>query len=179
VLHVLRKLGELVDGSAATPIAEVADLAVLEIHAQVSPAALAPLRERMPATVRVLGAAEPRTASVYRVAPAVDATTLLGLVRLRLDKSDGVAVGAAATARIAIAERPGIRVPASALRRSLVGADEVVVCDQGVARVRTVQVGVRDERGVELASGVKPGEQVVIDHVLGLEEGQALVGSKK
>lgn len=179
VLHVLRKLGELVDGSAATPIAEVADLTVLEIHAQVSPSGLAPLREHMPAKAQVLGAAEPRTASVYRVAPAVDATTLLGLVRLRLDKSDGVAVGTAATARIAIAERPGIRVPASAVRRSLVGADEVVVCDNGVARVRKVNVGSRDDQSVELASGVKAGEQVVIDHVLGLEEGQPLVGAKK
>lgn len=178
VLHLLRKLGELVDGSAATPIAEIADLSVLELHAQVPPGALAPLREQMPATVKVLGVEAPIPASVYRVAPAVDSTTMLGLVRLRLDHAENVKVGTSGTARIVIAERAGIRVPAAALRRSMVGADELVVCDKGVAHVRAVKVGARDEHGVEIADGVKAGEQVVIDHVLGLEEGQQLVGPK-
>jgi HlyD family secretion protein len=178
VLHLMRKLGELVDGSAATPIAEVADLSVLELHAQVPPTTLAPLREQMTATVHVLGADAPLAASVYRVAPAVDASTLLGLVRLRLEQADHIKVGTAASARIVVAQRPGIRVPASALRRSLVGADEVVACERGTARVRTVKVGTRDEHGVEIVDGVKAGEQVVVDHVLGLEEGQQLVGGK-
>lgn len=175
VLHVTRKLGELVDGSSSTPIAEIADLSVLELHAQVPPSALEPVRENMAATVRVLGSDAPIAATVYRVSPAVDPTTLLGMVRVRLDNDPPLKVGTMAVARIVVAKRSGVRVPASALRRSLVGDDEVVVCDHGVAHVRTVAVGNRDEHGVELKDGVKANEQVVTDHVLGLEEGQQLV----
>jgi hypothetical protein len=118
-----------------------------------------------------------------RVAPAVDPATLLGGVRLAIDpKAEGIAgvkVGSAATARIVIATRPGVVVPEAALRRSMVGADEVVVCDGNVARITAVTVGQRSERGVELTGGLKPGDRIVVDHVLGIEDGQRLVAAGK
>ena len=40
VLHVWKRVGESVDGTTATPVAEVADVAMLELRAQVPPAAL-------------------------------------------------------------------------------------------------------------------------------------------
>jgi RND family efflux transporter MFP subunit len=178
VLHVWKRVGESVDGTAATPIAEVADLAVLELHAQVPPTALAPLQEGMAATVRVLGVDAPLTATVVRVSPAVDATTLLGLVRLKIEGNNaGLKVGSAASAKIIVAKKPGVLVPAAALRRSLVGADEVVVCADGKASVRQVKIGERGETGVAIEDGVKPGENVVVDHVLGLEDGQQLTAA--
>ncbi|HTR54744.1 MAG TPA: efflux RND transporter periplasmic adaptor subunit [Kofleriaceae bacterium] len=173
VLHVWRKVGESVDGTTATPVAEIADLSVLELHAQAPPGALAKLVEGMPASAHVLGVDAPVAASVIRVEPAVDPTTLLGTVRLRLD-GGAPRVGTAATARIVVAKRPGLIVPGSALRRSLVGGDEVIVCEGNKASVRAVTVGDRGERGVEIKDGLKPGEQVVVDHVLGLEDGQEL-----
>lgn len=180
VLHVYKRVGESVDGTSATPIAEVADVRTLELQAQVPPTALSPLRDGMPATVRVLGLDGTIDASVVRVAPAVDSTTLLGLVRVALTKSEGIKVGTAATAQIAINKRPGLRVPASALRRSLVGQDELVVCEGGVAHIRSVKVGARTEAGVEILDGIKPGERVVVDKALGIEDGQPLVeGAKK
>jgi RND family efflux transporter MFP subunit len=177
VLHLQRKVGESVDGTANTPIAEIADLSVLELHAQVPPAALAPLREGMATTVHVVGSDTPIAGSVVRVAPAVDPATLLGVVRIQLASADNVKVGVAATGEIAIDHRPGLRVPASALRRSLTGEDEVVVCAGSAASVRTVTVGNRGS-AVELKDGVKPGESVVVDHVLGLQDGQALEKAK-
>ena len=180
VLHVYRRAGERVDGTAATPIAEIADLTVLEVHAQVAPASLGPLREGMSAAVQVLGVTAPLHGTIIRVAPAVDPVTLLGLLRIALDALPdpaAVKVGSAATATIVVAQRPGVRVPASALRRSLVGADEVVACAGGVAKVHAVTVGRRDESGVEIASGLAAGESVVIDHVLGLEDGQPLTAA--
>jgi HlyD family secretion protein len=174
VLHLQRKVGESVDGTAATPIAEVADLRVLELHAQVPPVALRPLREGMPATVQVLGAEAPVAGSVVRVAPAVDPATLLGLVRIALATAEGIQVGLSASGQISIGQRPGIRVPAAALRRSLVGEDEVVVCAGGTAHVRKVAIGRRGDQGAEIKDGLKPGEQVVVDHVLGLQDNQPL-----
>jgi cobalt-zinc-cadmium efflux system membrane fusion protein len=174
VLHLLRKLGESVDGTAATPIAEVADLRVLELHAQAPPVALRPVREGMPAAVHVLGSEAPVAGTVVRVAPAVDPTTLLGLVRVALATGDGIKVGLAATGRISIGKRPGIRVPAAALRRSMLGEDEVVMCEGNTAHVRKVAIGNRDDQGIEITNGLKAGEQVVVDHVLGLQEDQPL-----
>ncbi|HET9621272.1 MAG TPA: hypothetical protein VFP84_07900, partial [Kofleriaceae bacterium] len=120
----------------------------------------------------------PITGTVARVAPAVDATTMLGTLRIALARHDGLAVGSAASAQIVLAERPGVRVPAAAVRRSLVGDDEVVVCAGGTAHVRKVAIGRRDEHGLEIKDGLKPGEQVVIDHVLGLQDAQPLVPAR-
>ncbi|HWU90557.1 MAG TPA: HlyD family efflux transporter periplasmic adaptor subunit, partial [Kofleriaceae bacterium] len=174
VLHLWKRVGESVDGTTATPVAEVADVSTLELRAQVPPAALAPVRDGMPATVRILGIEGALDAEVARVAPAVDPVTLLGGVRIRIRGTHPITVGSAATGQIIVARRPGLLVPASAVRRSMVGADEVVVCDEGTARVRAVTVGRRTETTAELAHGVAAGERVVIDHVLGLEEGQHL-----
>jgi HlyD family secretion protein len=174
VLHLWKRVGESVDGTTATPVAEVADLSKLELRAQVPPAALMPVREGMPATVKILGIENALPAKVARVAPAVDATTLLGGVRIEIEGTHPITVGSAATAQIVVAHRPGLVVPASALRRSMVGADEIVVCDKGVARIRGVTVGQRREITVEIQAGLVAGEQIVVDHVLGLEEGQPL-----
>jgi RND family efflux transporter MFP subunit len=185
VLHVWRRVGESVDGTSATPVAEVADLSTLELHAQASVAALAPLREGMIATVQVAGVATPVIGTVIRVAPAVDPTTLLGSVRLRLagmvagPLAATLKVGGAASAAIVVARRPGVVIPADALRRSLVGVDEVVTCgDDGKAHVHEVVIGQRGGRGVELTSGLAAGERYVADRVLGLEDGQAIVAAR-
>src|SRR5215470_9639961 len=183
VLRLWKKVGESVDGTTATPVAEVADLSILELHAQVPTGAMARLRDQLPATVRVIGLPRALPATVVRVAPAVDPTTLLGGVRLAIDpKADGMAgvkVGSAATGRIVVATRPGQIVPETALRRSMVGADELVVCDGNVAKIAAVTIGQRGDRGVEIASGIKPGDRVVVDHVLGIEDGQALTPAGK
>jgi RND family efflux transporter MFP subunit len=178
VLHLFRRTGESVDGTTATPVAEVADLSVLEVRAQVPPAVLVKLQDDLAAHVRVLGTDAEVPGTVERVAPAVDPTTLLGSVRVTLGPTPKPPpVGTAATARIVISHRPGVVVPPTALRRSAVGSDEVVVCEGGVAKVRTVTIGQRGDAVVEITSGLKAGEQIVVDHVLGLDDGQALGGS--
>jgi multidrug efflux pump subunit AcrA (membrane-fusion protein) len=49
-----------------------------------------------------------------------------------------------------------------------------VVCDGTTARVRKVAIGNRGDEGVEITEGLKAGEQVVIDHVLGLQNDQPI-----
>ncbi|MEO8705440.1 MAG: efflux RND transporter periplasmic adaptor subunit [Kofleriaceae bacterium] len=179
VLHLWKRVGESVDGTTATPIAEIADVSILELRAQVPPAALAAVREGMPATVKLLGLAGVLTAKVVRIAPAVDAATLLGGVRIQIEGVHAITVGSAATGQIIVAQRPGVLVPAAAVRRSMLGADEVVVCDNGVARVRAVDIGQRAATTVVISKGVVAGEQVVVEHALGLQDGQPLTAPER
>ncbi len=174
VLHLWKRVGESVDGTTATPVAEIADVSVLELRSQVPPAALAPVRAGMPAIVKIVGLEGTLAAKVARVAPAVDPATLLGGVRIQIEGTHPITVGSAATAQIIVAKRRGLLVPAAAVRRSMVGADEAVGCDHGIARVRTVTIGQRTETTVEIVKGLASGEPIVIDHVLGLEDNQPL-----
>jgi len=174
VLHLWKRVGESVDGTGAMPVVEVADTSTLELRAQVAPKALVAIHEGMTASVRVLGIDAPIAAKVTRVSPAVDPATLLGTVRLGLATASSLPVGSAASGRIVTGTHPGLVVPAAALRRSMTGSDQIVVCDDKVARVRAVSVGAREVGTVEITKGLAAGERVVIDHVLGLDESQAL-----
>lgn len=174
VLHVWKRAGESVDGTAGTPIAEVADTSVLELRAQVSPAVLVAISDGLAAHVRAVGIADELDGSVVRVSPSVDPTTLLGTVRIRIATTRALPVGSAASARIVVARRPGVVVPASALRRSAVGTDEVVTCSGDVAKVHEVTIGHRDDHEVEIAKGLAATDLVVTDHVLGIEDGRKL-----
>lgn len=179
VLHIWKRTGESVDGTAATPVVEVADLSVLEVRAQVTPAALVKLKDGLAATVRVIGVESETPATVARVAPAVDPTTLLGTVRVQLQGTVKLPVGSAATARIVTSRHPGLVVPPDALRRSQLGTDELVGCKDGVAAVHSVTVGHRTSTGVEITSGLAAGDKIVVDHALGIEDGQKLAAAGK
>jgi multidrug efflux system membrane fusion protein len=60
----------------------------------------------------------------------------------------------------------------------MVGEDEVVTCAGGTAHVHKVTVGAREGDRVSILDGLKAGDRVVVDHALGLEEGQPLVERK-
>jgi multidrug efflux pump subunit AcrA (membrane-fusion protein) len=117
--------------------------------------------------------------TVVFVSPAVDPTTSLGVVRATIDEPPaGIALKLGLTGDLTL-EVGGrgdvVLVPASALRRSADGAQEVVVCSAetggSIARVREVEVGARMGDDAEMVSGVRAGERVVTRHVLGLEDG--------
>ncbi|MFT3692040.1 MAG: efflux RND transporter periplasmic adaptor subunit [Kofleriaceae bacterium] len=176
VLHVWKRAGESVDGTTATPVAEVADTSVLEVRGQVTAQTLVKLHDGLHATVKTI-ASDNVAATVARVSPAVDPASLLGTVRITLDGGTAP-VGSAASAKITVARRNGIVVPATAIRRSAIGSDELVVCDKGVAAVHTVTLGTRTDTTVEIVSGVDANARIVTDHVLGIEDGTPLEATK-
>ncbi len=184
VVRLHRHAGELVDGTPATPLAEVADPSVLELRADVAASDLVRVVEGTPVSVRLDAVpGEKLTGKVVFVSPAVDPATSLGVVRASIDRPEPGAVhlvlGLSGAIELAVAGRPGaVAVPAVAVRRSAEGAEEVVVCakaaDGLVASVRPVAVGSHAGEVVEIASGLEAGEQVVTEHVLGLENGARL-----
>jgi len=187
VVKVMRGTGELVDGTPATPVVEVANTSVLELSCDVASADLVRIDEGVAAQVR-LDALPDRSidGKVARIAPTVDATTSLGRVRIALAPPAALAsrlqIGMAGAATVATGARQALVVLPSALRRSQDGQDQVLVCAQHegatLASAVDVTVGARSDTWVEITSGPPVGTRVVADRVLGLEDGTRIAPQK-
>ena len=174
VVRVLRQAGEPVDGTAATPVVEIAAEHPVEVALDATAEVLARLHEGQPAEI-VFGttgtAAIP--AVVIGVAAAVDPATGTGPVRLGPATDDAsLILGRVVEARIAVARHEGVLfVPTAALRGGAGGVVEVVVVQDHKAHVRAVVAGIRDGDHVEILSGLAEGDAVVVvDDPVGLAD---------
>jgi RND family efflux transporter MFP subunit len=179
VLHVWKRAGELVDGTPATPVVEIADNSVLELVADVPVQDL--VRVVPGASARVTFAAlagRSWAGQVSRVAPAVDRATGIGSLRVRLElgAAPRPPVGIFGEARIVTGEaRRGLRVPSAALRNAIGLEGEVVVCGtDSVAHVRRVRAEPAHEGWVAVQGELAAGEHVLIEPVLGVAEGEKI-----
>ncbi len=97
------------------------------------------------------------------------------LARLRKERHLGV--GYRVRVRIITADKPqALIVPRSALFRGNDGSWQLYAVDDGRVHVRTVQVGIVNDQAVEIASGLKQGELVIVAPESNLSEGQRVEG---
>ena len=110
------------------------------------------------------------------MARSVDPATGAGEVRLDFaDPEVRLVLGTSVSIRVAVREKSdALTVPAAALRHGPDGAAQVVVVEGTTARVRNVAIGIADHERVEILSGLKAGEQVVVDDPVGLTDGAAV-----
>lgn len=176
VTRVWRGPGAIVDGTAATPIAQVAAASGAEFIADATERDLTRIESGKAARVQLSQGTAPLTGAIRAVSSALDPATGLGVVRVSLvDTPPTLLMGAQGRVTIATGHRDGVLlVPTEALRGAVADGAEVVVCAAGGANVRSVRVGYRDDRRFEVVSGLSADEKVAIDHVLGLETGTAL-----
>jgi membrane fusion protein, multidrug efflux system len=175
VVRVLRHPGELVDGTSATAIAEVAGLHPLEVMLDAPSEALAKLRAGDSAEV-VLASGKTLTASVARIAGALDAASLVGGVRLRFTGSDpALVLGSPVEVALTLERlKDAVSVPKRAVRRGPEGGAEVVLAADGKAKVTPVVTGPEDGDSIVIREGLKLGQVVVVEDPLGLADGTAL-----
>jgi RND family efflux transporter MFP subunit len=165
-------VGEQVDGTAAQPLFEVANVERVEVAAHVGADHLGRVRVGQPAAV-ASDAWPDRTfeGEVVAIAPAVDPGTNSALVRILVDNPGLLLkVGMFAQARLSLQERKAaLVVPPSAVARSDEGAAVYVVA--GVEATRTkVTLGLETPEAVEVVSGVKEGQTVLVSGIHGLGE---------
>ena len=180
VVKLFRRMGEVVDGTPATPIMEIADPTSLELAGSVAASDLVVLSPGQTAIVS-FDALTGRTfsASVRTVSPAIDPMTGVGSVRLGL-RSDGarLPIGMFGTAEVQVAAPRSVDVvPASAVRNAGGSSTEVVICEAGKAHPQAVVIGERREGLVEIVSGLDSltgTVRVATDGLTGLEDGTAL-----
>jgi RND family efflux transporter MFP subunit len=175
VLRLLRRPGETVDGTPATPILEVADVTVLEMVASVAARDLLALARDQAAQVTIDGLSERIDARVRSVSPALDVATGTGTVRLALAGLDrALPLGLAAEAVVDVGSHDALVVPAEAVRSGQGGTTEVLVCVDGEARALAVTVGTRTAERVEITSEIDPSVRLVARSI-GLEDGISCV----
>ena len=175
VVRVLRHPGELVDGSAGTPIVEIAGLHPLEIALDAPPEVLSRLSVGDTAEVsQPSGKALP--ASVVRIAAALDAASVVGGVRLRFTGSDpALLLGSPVEVALTLERlKDAVSVPKRAVRRGPEGGAEVVLAVDGRAKVTPVVTGPESGDSIVIREGLEVGQVVVIEDPLGLADGTAL-----
>ena len=178
VVRVMRRSGELVDGTPATPVLEIADPRRLEMVADAPASDLVRIARGQAVSVTV--AALPGatwTGVVAAVAPAVDPATGLGTVRVTMDAAADKppAIGLLGLVRVAVgAPHAAVMVPRASVRAGEAGGLEVVVCGkEGTAHVRRIVRGAQEVGQAEV-TGIVAGEEVAVDPVLGVADGDPI-----
>jgi len=179
VTRVWRGPGALVDGTAATPIAQLAATSALEFVADATGAELARVREGDPVHGS-LNEGGDFDGTVRVRARALDPSTGLGTVRVAVTTSpEGALIGTYGRAVVTLAHRDGVpTLPSSALRGAVADGAEVAICEKDKVSLREVKTGWRGEDRFEVLAGVKQGERVATDHVLGLEDETPITEAK-
>ncbi len=172
VVKRLVSVGEQVDGTAAQPIVEVANLDHVEVAAAVPAEYLGRVKVAQHAEVSTDAYADQSfDGEIIAIAPAVDAATNTALARIRLANPGRLLkVGMFAQARITVGERKGVlTVPPSAVAK---GKDDsaVYVLSGDVATRTKVTLGLETSDAVEILSGVTEGQRVLTSAVHGLGE---------
>jgi RND family efflux transporter MFP subunit len=174
VTRVWRGPGAIVDGTAATPIVQLAATALAEFDADATETQLVEMATGQPARV-VLSIGGEFSGAVRARSTAIDAVTGLGLVRIAVESKGPVLLGAFGLATVQTGERAGaLVIPASALGGAIADGAPIAVCKDSKAELRAVRIGWRDDARAEVISGLTDGERVAVDHVLGLQTGSPI-----
>jgi RND family efflux transporter MFP subunit len=173
VVKKFASVGEQVDGTAATPIVEVASLSEVELMANVPAADL----RRLPVGTQVqLTSASLTdrhfTGHVLAVSQAVDPMTNAGLVRVRIPNANSeLRLGMFLSARIPIETHSKVlTVPAQSIYKDQEGKSRVFKVDGENAAAVEVELGIETPDIVEILSGVKEGDKIILTGGYGLED---------
>ena len=164
VTALLSVAGSPVD--PATPIAVVADLDHLAVNVDLSEFDVARVRSGQAAVVSVdaLGGKRFEGAVLFEALTGVESGGVVTFpVRIRLPRVDGVKPGMNVSVRIVVAKRLGVvHVPLEAVAQDAEEATVTVVNSGGAESVRTVRLGLADNKTVEIRNGLKAGERVLL-----------------
>ena len=131
----------------------------------------------MPTNVSIESLGKSYTGKIVYISPAMDGATQTFTIRIALDNLDNsIKTGMFARTNIDVMQRPQtLFVPKEALL-STNGTDRVFVVD-GDSKVteRVVKLGLRNDKGVEILSGINEGEQVAITNLSRLKTGTTIV----
>jgi RND family efflux transporter MFP subunit len=177
VVKRLVSAGEQVDGTGAQPIFEIANTAEVELFGNVPAIYLQKIRVGQILPVRT--DAFPNTdfsGRVVAISPAVDPTTNVGLVRIRITHAAGLLrLGMFLTAQVPMeTHRQALVVAPEAVYRDAEGQTRIFRVHADKAEAVPVKLGIETHERVELLSGAEEGEVVILSGAYGLGSGAAI-----
>jgi cobalt-zinc-cadmium efflux system membrane fusion protein len=166
-------VGEQVDGTAAQPIVEVAQIDTLELMAMV-PAALLPEIKSGESFTFELNTTPPTqfAARVASILPAVDPATNNGTVRIHIGNSKHLLkLGQYLTIEMPLkGSGPRLVVPKQSIYPDESGEPHIYKVTGDEADSVAVQVGIQTKDRAEIVSGVKEGDTIIVSGGYGLPE---------
>jgi HlyD family secretion protein len=153
------RVGQIV-GMAGEPLFRLVRGGEVELEAQATEGRLHSVAPGQSVRVEVAGVDQPVEGRVRLVSPVIDPQNRLGIVKIALPADRGLRPGLFARGAIETARREGVTAPQSAVLYGPSGA-RVQVVENDVVVERLVTTGLQDDRGVEILSGLVPGDRVV------------------
>ena len=131
----------------------------------------------MPTNISIESLGKSYTGKIVYISPAMDTATQSFTIRIALDNLDNsIKTGMFARTNIDVVLRPQtLFVPKEAVL-STNGKDRVFVVD-GNSKVteRAIKLGLRNDKGLEILSGINEGEQVAVTNLSRLKTGTTIV----
>jgi len=166
-------VGEQVDGTAAQPIVEIAHLAEVELQANIPAASLGFFKvgQKLSLATELPGAAS-FEGHVVAISQAVDSATNSGLVRIRTwNRTGALRLGMFLSAQVVLETHAGATaVPPQAVYLDEERNPHVYRVEGDTAIATPVKVGIETPSLVELLSGPKPGDSVILTGGYGLTD---------
>jgi RND family efflux transporter MFP subunit len=165
-------LGEFL--AAGAPVAEIVKIDPLRFRADVPERDAASIRVGQSVQLVVDGAPREATGRITRISPTITERTRVLQIEADIPNDGALRAGSFARATIVTDTTTStLAVPKDALI-TFAGIEKVVVVDKGKTKEKPVTTGRRAGDWVEVLSGVKAGDEVVLSPV-NLKSGQAVV----
>jgi RND family efflux transporter MFP subunit len=166
-------VGEQVDGTAAQPAVEVAEIDTLELIGQVPASRLSEIKVGEAFTFETNAAPDIKfKAHIASILPAVDPATNNGTVRIRIENSKrNLKLGQYLSILIPLKQNEArLLVPVQAIYPNDTGEPQVYRVANDQAEAVPVKVGIQSGGRAEILAGVAEGDTVVVNGGYGLPE---------
>lgn len=164
-------VGEQVDGSGTQPIIEVANIRDVDLAGSLPAPYLGKIHvgETIPVTSDSFSG-KTFAGRVIAISPTVDPATNVGSMRIRIANPDGeLKLGMYLTAQVPVEKHANaLMVPPQSIYHDEAGATQVYVVEGDTAKAAPVKVGIQTPARVEILSGVKAGDTVILTGGYGL-----------
>jgi RND family efflux transporter MFP subunit len=149
--------------AAGTPVVTLVRTDPLRLRLEVPEREAPPIRTGQLVRIRVEGDTNVCTGRIARLSPAIDEQSRMLMVEADIPNDGSLRPGVFVRADIVTNERDeGLAVPSSAVI-SFAGIEKVVAIQDGKALEKTIATGRRGADWIEVVSGLKAGERVVLD----------------
>ena len=171
VVKRLLSVGEQVDGTAAQPVFEVANTSEVELYGNVPALYLDKIRVGQALSISTDAfPGKVFQSHIVAISPAVDPSTNVGLVRIRIANGAGLLrLGMFLTAQVPLETHRNALVAAlEAVYRDQDGNPEIYRVEGEKAEAVPVKLGLETKDRVELLSGAQEGETIILGGGYGL-----------